>query len=179
MRNNYIKGIFTLDLINVGDEKFIIIFSFQIAISVNKVLLAISHSFNLIIYCLSSKSFRKMAFRRFSGESRRSSEAVSERLNVFGYEMRALREMVILIQQSAVLPETQYITERRTRYNTDTTLILPRKACLLQQASLSYLDLALHRRKIENDELIIVPKSNLIAANTSKSCSILSHLKNC
>ena len=34
-------------------------------IIINKVLLTISHSFNLIIYCLSSKSFRRKIFALF------------------------------------------------------------------------------------------------------------------
>ena len=70
--------------------------------STNTLLLALSHSFNLIIYCLSSKTFRKSVC---SGMYRSSPDPSSqgrliENMQVFGEEMRTMRTTLLTIQQS-------------------------------------------------------------------------------
>ena len=66
--------------------------------SINILLLAISHSFNLIIYSLSSKTFRKnVCFGVFRSNPEPASDA---RVHTFGEEMRIVRETVLLVQQT-------------------------------------------------------------------------------
>ena len=66
--------------------------------SINILLLAISHSFNLIIYCLSSKTFRKnVCFGIFRSNPEPTSDA---RVHTFGEDMRTVRETLLLVQQT-------------------------------------------------------------------------------
>ena len=117
-----------------------------------------------------------MLFSRLRGDNRSSaSEAGTERLPIFFSEMRALHEMVVLIQQqSTEQPETQHRKRRGTSYNT--LMSRSGKDGLLQQVSLNYLDLAQNHRKPIKDESISIPKTNIKATNLSRSCNILNHI---
>ena len=98
---------------------------------------------------MSSKSFRKHVFSRFSGRiySLYTTEAATETFRVVGSEMRAVQEMIVHIQQSMEHLETMH-----------------------------YLDLALHGRKPIGDEQIKVPENSLSCSNLSKSCVSLNHI---
>ena len=66
--------------------------------SINILLLATSHSFNLIIYCLSSEAFRKnVCFGIFRSNPEPSSDV---RVHTFWEDMRTVRETVLLVQQT-------------------------------------------------------------------------------
>ena len=85
-------------------------------------LLAISHSSNLIIYCLSSKSFRRTVFCRFEdavfGKTKATKSDIgekSQRVPVLGDEMRAMRDTMVTIQQSLEqgMTHREHLRERR------------------------------------------------------------------
>ena len=154
----------------------IILVSFQIAALLNKVLLAISHSFNLIIYCLSSKSFRKLVFSKFSRTNfvSRTSEPQAERLTVFGDEMRRFRDMLLSIQHSMEHVDTRYRKRAYTCHNR--TMHQSEQDGLSHPISLQYLDLAIYRRNPMDEGIIAVPENNPIVSNLSKSCVILNHI---
>ena len=125
---------------------------------------------------MSSKSFRKHVFSKFSGTNlvRRTSEVNTERVTVFGDEMRCVRDMVLLIQHSMEHVETRHMKRTYTCHNP--RMSRSGEVSLSQQMSLYYLDLAVYRRKPIDDELIEVPENNPSAPNLSKSCVILNHI---
>ena len=101
---------------------------------------------------MSSKSFRKHVFSRFSGTNHSlfTTEAGTEAYRLagtVGSEMRSIQKMIINIQESMEHLET-----------------------------LHYLDLALHRRKPIGNEQIKVPEKSLSGSIRSKSCVSLNHI---
>ena len=143
----------------------------------NKVLLAISHSFNFIIYCFSFKNFRKIVclpFIRLFDFPESTSEVMvgRERLQIFEDEMRNMREALLVIHRAIETPGEyrQFIEEQNdTTCNDDLSLanVKTRKEYIL-----GYLDLAI-RDNVETNFGDYDQDPRMKNASVSKSCFIL------
>ena len=141
--------------------------------SFNRLLLAISHSFNLIIYCLSSKSFRKSICSGIyrSRQEERHDGRSEERLQIFEEQMRNMRTTLSMIQQSLE-------SKKRSRFTNHTkneslgcqSTSKPNKYDINQSKQndvLPYLDLAVVASKWHDNNIVTID------SNISKSCFIL------
>ena len=143
--------------------------------SINKLLLAISHSFNLIIYWLSSIKFEKcLYFGKYHSSPEPKSER-AQRKSTLGEEIGTMREICLTIQKA--LDKTgEPNTKDDIEMESDTcpsilqSVINP-KMTSRRNDVLQYLDLA-----------VVAYESNTLPfnvmrmdSNQSKSCAILHH----
>ena len=143
----------------------------------NKVLLAISHSFNFIIYCFSFKNFRKIVclpFIRLFNFPESTSEVMvgRERLQIFEDEMRNMREALLVIHRTIEAPGEyrQFIEEKNdTTCNDDLSLANVKTH---KEYILGYLDLAI-RNNVETNFGDYDRDTRIKDTSVSKSCIIL------
>ena len=111
-------------------------------VTCNKILLAISHSFNLIIYCLTSKSFRTTVYRSFIRPNLERGPAYQMR-DGFWTAATCIIDVQELMNQD---PENIYISQKRRAsvshvvFKDGTSFLIRRQFTFDHR--LAYLDLA-------------------------------------
>ena len=147
--------------------------SFQMMGSINKLLLAISHSFNLIIYWLSSIKLAKcLYFGKYHSSPEPKSERV-QRNSTIGEEIGTMREICLTIQKALEKTgEPNPKDDIKMESDTCPSILQSVKNAKMtsrQNDVLQYLDLA-----------VVAYESNTIPfnvirmdSNKSKSCMIL------
>ena len=121
---------------------FITFYLNQMMVTCNKILLAVSHSFNLIIYCLTSKSFRTTVYKSFIRSNPVQRPAYQLR-DGFWTAATCIIDVQELMDQD---PENNYISQTRRASVThvvfkDGTSFLMRRQSTYDHR-LAYLDLA-------------------------------------
>ena len=114
-------------------------------VTCNKILLALSHSFNLIIYCLTSKSFRSTVYTSLVGSNpeQRSEYPEYQTRDAFWTAATCILEFQELMEQE---PEQGYMSKKRK--SSVTHLVFKDGTSLLIRSQrsfdhrLAYLDLA-------------------------------------
>ena len=120
-------------------------------VTCNKILLAITHSFNLIIYCLSSKSFRTTVYESLIG-TQPEPKTTATLQDAF----RGAAECILHVQKLMEQEEEQFVITRRRRRTSITHVILQDGTSFLMRRRgvldhpLAYLDLAV-ACKCKND----------------------------
>ena len=136
---------------------------------VNKVLLAVSHSSNFIIYCFSFKNFRELRCLRFFRRSRHfesTRESVQERFQVFEEEMQAMQETLLSVHRAIDKPKLSHKKRKTGTYFNNISMVKIRADIEMElEHMLPHLDLAVGNN--------IQPTPKICSQNASVSCQSL------